>query len=760
MALGGVPNPAYEQQEEEEEDDGGRRAAEEPAPAEGRSGHAGPEGDEAGRRRRKEEREEEEEEEAGEGPCGWWRVRPSCLQVCNNPKGYLLFFGLMCALQGAAVNGLVNVSITTIEQRFDLRSSLTGLVSAGYDIAFCVCTLPVTFLGGRGHKPRWLALGAVVMGAGSLVFALPHFTAGPYRLGDERLETCSATRNSSSCPPPGGGGDAAAPSLSAYLFVFVLGQLLHGAGCTPLYTLGTAFMDESVTQAQSSLYIGIAFGMSALGPAIGYVAGGQLLNIYIDVDRSGNVPLSPSDSRWLGAWWVGFIAACLLSWAIAVPLFAFPRSLPGSARLRARYVSQAHQDGSEEVTARAGFGSGWRDFPTAFKLLVKNAVFMCVTVAGSTEGLVVAGFITFMPKFIENQFGQTSSFAALLGGLVSIPGAVVGQVLGGLLVSKLHLSCRRTLLLASGSSLASLALCAVFYFASCENAPFAGVTQPYNRSGEALLMLEAECNAPCGCERSLFAPVCTDDGVQFFSACYAGCTTSIPQGFANCSCVGLGGEGPSVGPSVEPGKCGSTCTNMPLFLGIFLLIIIFTFVSNTPAINVTLRHHPRADPLRSDHRQDVHPVEREAVRGARRVLDVRQPHHVAAAARHRRVLQGGDHRLLPGGLPRVQGAGENARPGGRRRSPGLVAPPGPRGQLAGQRLQRRPLLHREQAALASVVVVVVVVVVGRGLSVAECDVSSKLTSERTAVADGDSCRWGGSSWLDRGRAIGTLEMGC
>ncbi|XP_061426999.1 solute carrier organic anion transporter family member 4C1-like isoform X2 [Lethenteron reissneri] len=593
MALGGVPNPAYEQQEEEE--DGGRRAAEEPAPAEGRSGHAGPEGDEAGRRRkeeREEEEVEEEEEEAGEGPCGWWRVRPSCLQVCNNPKGYLLFFGLMCTLQGAAVNGLVNVSITTIEQRFDLSSSLMGLVAAGYDIAFCVCTLPVTFLGGRGHKPRWLALGAVVMGAGSLVFALPHFTVGPYRLGDERLETCSATRNSSSCPPPGGGGDAAAPSLSAYLFVFVLGQLLHGAGCTPLYTLGTAFMDESVTQAQSSLYIGIAFGMSALGPAIGYVAGGQLLNIYIDVDRSGNAPLSPSDSRWLGAWWIGFIVACLLSWAIAVPLFAFPRSLPGSARLRARYVSQAHQDGSEEVTARAGFGSGWRDFPTAFKLLVKNAVFMCVTVAGSTEGLVVAGFITFMPKFIENQFGQTSSFAALLGGLVSIPGAVVGQVLGGLLVSKLHLSCRRTLLLASGSSLASLALCAVFYFASCENAPFAGVTQPYNGSGEALLMLEAECNAPCGCERSLFAPVCTDDGVQFFSACYAGCTTSIPQGFANCSCVGLGGEGPSVGPSVEQGKCGSTCTNMPLFLGIFLLVIIFTFISNTPAINITLRCVP------------------------------------------------------------------------------------------------------------------------------------------------------------------------
>lgn len=45
-------------------------------------------------------------------------------------------------------------------------------------------------------------------------------------------------------------------SLSNYLYVFILGQLLLGVGGTPLYTLGTAFIDDSVPKHTSSLYIG------------------------------------------------------------------------------------------------------------------------------------------------------------------------------------------------------------------------------------------------------------------------------------------------------------------------------------------------------------------------------------------------------------------------------------------------------------------------------------------------------------------------
>ena len=55
------------------------------------------------------------------------------------------------------VNGFVNVVITTIERRFGLRSSQTGLIAGGYDIASFLTLVPVSYLGGRSKasKPRY-----------------------------------------------------------------------------------------------------------------------------------------------------------------------------------------------------------------------------------------------------------------------------------------------------------------------------------------------------------------------------------------------------------------------------------------------------------------------------------------------------------------------------------------------------------------------------------------------------------------------------
>lgn len=47
---------------------------------------------------------------------------------------------------------------------------------------------------------------------------------------------------------------------------------------------------------------------------------------------------------------------------------------------------------------------------------MKNTVFMCLVISTSSEALITTGFATFLPKFIENQFGLSSSFAATLGG--------------------------------------------------------------------------------------------------------------------------------------------------------------------------------------------------------------------------------------------------------------------------------------------------------------------------------------------------------
>ncbi|KAM7148063.1 solute carrier organic anion transporter family member 4C1 isoform 2-T2 [Molossus nigricans] len=470
-----------------------------------------------------------------------------------------------------------------------MKSSLTGLISSSYDIAFCLLSLFVSYIGERGHKPRWLAFASFMIGLGALVFSLPKFFSGKYQLGSPFEDTCLIARNRTSCT-------SSSSSLSSFLYVFILGQLLLGTGGTPLYTLGTAFIDDSVPTHKSSLYIGIGYSMSILGPAIGYVLGGQLLTMYIDVGLGQSTDIDEDDPRWLGAWWIGFLLAWLFAWCLIIPFSCFPKHLPGTAKIQGGKTSQTHQSNSSLEHTDENFGKSFKDFPAALKNLMKNTVFMCLVISTSSEALVTTGFATFLPKFIENQFGLSSSFAATLGGAILIPGAALGQIIGGVLVSKFKMTCKNTMKFALLTSFIALVLSFVFIYASCENEPFAGVSELYNGTGN-LGNLTHPCNANCNCMRSHYYPVCGRDGVQYFSPCFAGCKSSVskrhPEVYYNCSCIEMKAErippAASLSFEAKAGKCETRCTNLPIFLGIFFAAVVFTFMAGTPVTVSILR---------------------------------------------------------------------------------------------------------------------------------------------------------------------------
>ena len=79
-------------------------------------------------------------------------------------------------------------------------------------------------------------------------------------------------------------------------------------------------------------------------------------------------------------------------------------------------TSQAHQDGSEETCSQPGFFTTWRDIPVALRILLTNPVLMFPTGAAVLGGLLLTGYLTFLPKFVQNQFGITATWAALVTG--------------------------------------------------------------------------------------------------------------------------------------------------------------------------------------------------------------------------------------------------------------------------------------------------------------------------------------------------------
>ncbi|NWR45989.1 SO4C1 protein, partial [Regulus satrapa] len=268
----------------------------------------------------------------------------------------------------------------------------------------------------------------------------------------------------------------------------------------------------------------------------------------------------------------------------------------GTAKIQAEKISETHDDGSQILVETNNIGKGFKDFPMALLILLRNPVFMSLIIASSTEALVATGFATFLPKFIENQFGKTSSASATLAGLVLIPAAALGQVISGVLVYKWKMDCKDIIKFTIRTYSVALILNTVFLFAKCGNEPFAGVSVTYNGTG-TLQNLTAPCNANCMCSRSMYYPVCGSDEIQYFSPCFAGCASylydNMIKTYHNCSCIGKpkreNGSEDFLHEAV-PGKCPIQCKFLPLFLIFFFLAVVFTFMATTPTTVAVLRY--------------------------------------------------------------------------------------------------------------------------------------------------------------------------
>lgn len=72
---------------------------------------------------------------------------------------FVLLLSMLVTLQQALSSGYINSVITTIEKRFDIPSSLSGLIASSYEIGNVITVIFVSYLGSSRRIPVWIGIG-------------------------------------------------------------------------------------------------------------------------------------------------------------------------------------------------------------------------------------------------------------------------------------------------------------------------------------------------------------------------------------------------------------------------------------------------------------------------------------------------------------------------------------------------------------------------------------------------------------------------
>lgn len=169
--------------------------------------------------------------------------------------------------------------------------------------------------------------------------------------------------------------------------------------------------------------------------------------------------------------------------------------------------------------------------------LISNKLLLLRTLSCVLHILPIAGFYTFFPKYLIEQFRIAPSSASIISGLAGILFVGLGAFVGGMIIRIFNVNSKiMTSWIASSALLYAIGMLILMNL---------GCPQNQAVHFESEQFTSTDCSATCHCSPTTYSPVCAN-GTTFMSPCLAGCKSyTTSEGkiiFDECGCSSVSGK--------------------------------------------------------------------------------------------------------------------------------------------------------------------------------------------------------------------------
>nr|XP_060514164.1 solute carrier organic anion transporter family member 1A2 isoform X5 [Panthera onca] len=375
------------------------------------------------------------------------RIKTHRIRCLSKMKMFLL--AITCAFVSKTLSGsYMNSMLTQIERQFNIPTSLVGFINGSFEIGNLLLIIFVSYFGTKLHRPILIGVGCVVMGLGCFLQSLPHFlmerlssyiwwflviyTYLRERNNTSYLEllciyeyesTVSVSGNLSSnsflCMEngtqiirPTEDPSECVKEVKSLMWMYVLvGNIIRGIGETPIMPLGISYIEDFAKSENSPLYIGFVETGAIIGPLFGLSLASFCANVYVDTGsvNTDDLTITPTDTRWVGAWWFGFLICAGVNVLTAIPFFFLPKWLPKEGLKSNADIIKSDKEEKQREEVKKKKDGITKDFLPFMKSLLCNPVYMLFILISIIQFNAFVNMFTFMPKYLEQQHGKSAS---------------------------------------------------------------------------------------------------------------------------------------------------------------------------------------------------------------------------------------------------------------------------------------------------------------------------------------------------------------